>query len=68
MMSTNMSFVVTFAIFEREKETNYTWVLDNLHGLFVNEVYPSMIVIDIYLALINAVESTFPSSWHFLCI
>lgn len=59
--STNMSFIIAL-LFLKERKIYYAWPLDKLHGLFVNELYPSMIVTDRDLAVINIVESTFPSS------
>lgn len=53
--------------FLKETETNYALALDKLCGLFVNELYPSVIVINRDLALTNVVKSTFSSSQNFLC-
>lgn len=65
--STNIIFSIVFAFLEWEKETNCAWMLENLHGLFVNNIQPSVIVTDRNLALVNAVESTFLLSWYLLC-
>lgn len=38
VISTNMSFVVTFAFLKREKGTNYAWALDKLWGLLYQRI------------------------------
>lgn len=51
-----MSFAVAFVFLEWEKEANYAWAVKKLHGLFLNNVEPSVVVIDRELALPNVMN------------
>ena len=47
---------------------SFTWALQRLRGLFLRgDVYPTVIVSDRDLALMNAIEVVFPEATNLLC-
>ncbi|KAH6789587.1 hypothetical protein C2S51_004593 [Perilla frutescens var. frutescens] len=64
---TNMTFSIACAYLESEKEDNYTWALTVLKGLMDQRNLLNVIITDREIALINAIQTTFPNSHHFLC-
>lgn len=65
--STNTSFSIGFAILKKEKVQNYVWALNQLKLRLGHEVYPTVIVTDRELALMNACTNVFPNSNKLLC-
>ncbi len=63
----NSSFYIAFAFLHRETESDYTWVLEQLHAAFPGSTRPGVIVTDRELALMNAMSSVFPAAKHILC-
>jgi len=51
-----------------ERQNNFTWALQKLRGLFFREdVYPTVIISDRDLVLMNATEVVFPEATNLLC-
>nr|KAJ0187879.1 hypothetical protein LSAT_V11C900487460 [Lactuca sativa] len=67
MTSTQKTFSVGFSFIHREKEANYTCVLNCLNSTLDTCMHPCVIIIDIELALINACETVFPDAARLLC-
>ena len=65
--STAMTFCVACAYLESEREDNYIWACTILKTLMDQTSLPTIIITDRDLAIMNAVEVTFPTSRHFLC-
>lgn len=65
--STRKTFSVGFAFIHREKETNYTWVLNCVKSILDKCMHPRVIITDRELALINACETVFPDATRQLC-
>ena len=65
--STGMTFCVACAFVPAEKEENYTWVCETLRSLMDERSYPNVIVTDRDMALMNAIDRTFPQTTHLLC-
>ena len=65
--STGMTFQVACAFMESEREDNYMWACSILKALMDPACLPNVIVTDREIALMNAIESTFPNSRHLLC-
>ncbi|KAI8559843.1 hypothetical protein RHMOL_Rhmol04G0206500 [Rhododendron molle] len=65
--STERTFSATFAFINREKEKNYTWMLENLKSMMDPDALPGIIVTDWELALMNVITRVFPTSSHLLC-
>ena len=66
--STELTFSVAFAYLESERTDNFTWALQKLRELIVrHDAMPHVIVTDRDIALMNAVESVFPTSRNLLC-
>src|SRR4051812_4757463 len=66
--STDKTYSVEFAFLECEKEDNFTWALGICKSLLVDqEVMPNVIVTDRDSALMNAVDTVFPTSTALLC-
>ncbi|KAL8492337.1 hypothetical protein ACS0TY_023811 [Phlomoides rotata] len=65
--STDMTFSIALAYMESEREDNYMWACSILKDLMHVYCLPTIILTNRELALINAVESTFPSATHLLC-
>nr|KAJ0188138.1 hypothetical protein LSAT_V11C900494640 [Lactuca sativa] len=57
--STQKTFSIGFAFIHREKEANYTWVLNYLRSTFDKCMLPHVIITDREFALINAFEISF---------
>ena len=71
--TTRRSFYIAFAFLSGETEKDYTWALERLKTLYkqCGKVFPSVILTDRCLAIINAASTTFPSPtttsicvWH----
>ncbi|XP_047147469.1 uncharacterized protein LOC124819909 [Vigna umbellata] len=68
MTSTGLTFSATFAFLSTERQSNFTWALEKLKGLFLtSEGGPKVIVTDQDLALMNAIANVFPKSYKMLC-
>src|SRR4051812_8468770 len=66
--STDKTYSAGFAFLECEKEDNFTWALGICKSLLVDQkTMPSFIVIDRDNALINVVDTVFPTSTALLC-
>ncbi|KAI8563231.1 hypothetical protein RHMOL_Rhmol03G0096200 [Rhododendron molle] len=65
--STERTFSVAFAFINREKEENYTWVLEKLKSMIDSDALPGVIVTDRELALVNAITRVVPTASHLLC-
>ncbi|KAH6810893.1 hypothetical protein C2S51_024655 [Perilla frutescens var. frutescens] len=65
--STSMTFSITCAYLEAEKEDNCIWALTVLKGLMDQSTLPSVIVTDHEQALMNVIDVTSPTTRHFLC-
>lgn len=65
----NSSFSLAFCFMQKEDESEYTWVLEQLKTLFSPQP-PSQqtFVTDKEKALINAISKVFPESNHMLCV
>nr|KAJ0210928.1 hypothetical protein LSAT_V11C400197040 [Lactuca sativa] len=59
--STRKTFSVGFAFIHREKEANYTWVLNCVKSILDNCMDPRVIITDRELALINEYETVWVS-------
>ncbi len=46
MTSTDMTFFVAFVFLQHEREDNFNWALDVLHGIMDDSVLPHVIVTD----------------------
>jgi len=55
-----LTFSAAFVLMSSECENNFTWALQRLQGLFFRDVYPTIIVCDRNLALMNAIKVIFP--------
>lgn len=61
MPSTGLTFFVGFAFLSSERQSNFTWALETLRGLFMtSEDGPQVIVSDRDLALLNVIAIVFP--------
>jgi len=65
--STDMTFCVGCAFLDAEKEDNYSWACETLRLLMDKNSLTLVIVTDRELALMNAIERSFPSATHLLC-
>src|SRR4051812_1550452 len=66
--STDKTYSVGFAFLECEKEENFMWALGICKSLLVDqEVMPNVVVTDRDNALMNAVDTVFPTSTALLC-
>jgi histone-lysine N-methyltransferase SETD2 len=63
----NTTFIVAMAFMKQERETDYSWVLEQLRASTANNTTPGVIVTDRDLALMNALVQTFPNAKHLLC-
>ena len=64
------TFYVGFAFLANEREADYQWVLQALHT-YLTEMsisFPTVVVTDRDLALINALATVFPLVSHLLCV
>ncbi len=61
------TFFVALTILKREKEEDFTWVLEQLKAASNRACCPKVIVTDRDLALMNALTHTFPEAAHLLC-
>src|SRR3954467_14475889 len=67
--STDKTYSVGFAFLECEKKDNFTWALEICKSLLVDQnVMPKVIVTDRDNALMNAVDTVFPTSTALLCL
>jgi hypothetical protein len=69
--ATGRSFCIAFAFLSGESEEDYLWALERLKSLYeqCGGVFPSVILTDRCLAVINAASTLFPSAtsiciWH----
>jgi histone-lysine N-methyltransferase SETD2 len=60
-------FFVTLASLCTEKESDYTWMLQQLLASIPSFPKPGVVMTDKDLALMNALSSVFPTSKHVLC-
>jgi len=67
MTSFNTSFTVAVAFLKEETEPYYRWALEQVANLY-GTTKPLVITTDRELALMNAVDFTFPTSKHLLCV
>ena len=68
MTSTCLTFSIGFAFMTSEKTHDVAWALKKLKSLIVKEEnLPQVIVTDKDMALMNVVESVFPTSKQLLC-
>ncbi|KAK1386486.1 hypothetical protein POM88_014664 [Heracleum sosnowskyi] len=64
---TGKFFVIAMVFLQDEKKDSFEWALQCLKGLFDPNHLPEAIVTDRELALIHAIKSVFPSTYHMLC-
>ncbi|KAL5166406.1 PKS-NRPS hybrid synthetase [Glycine soja] len=65
---TGMTFSAEFAYLKGERVNNVVWALERFRSLFLRrDRLPVVIVIDRYLALMNAVKTVFPKCTNLLC-
>lgn len=66
----NTSFYIGFAFLSSETSTNYIWVLECLAQLYQTLEIPSptLVVTDMEIVLINAIQQVFPIANHALCL
>lgn len=64
------SFCIAFAFLSGETDDDYAWALDRLRSLYDHhgDRLPSVVLTDRCLACMNAVESSFPTSFSLLCL
>ncbi|XP_047165133.1 uncharacterized protein LOC124834478 [Vigna umbellata] len=68
MTSIGLNFSTTFSFLSTKLESNFTWALEKMKGLFLtSEGGPKVIVTDRDLALMNAIANVFPESYKMLC-
>jgi len=61
LTSTRLTFSDGFAFLSSEQQTNFTWALERLRGLFMAyKSCPQLIVSDKDFALMNAISTVFP--------
>nr|KAJ0224896.1 hypothetical protein LSAT_V11C100044820 [Lactuca sativa] len=65
--STRKTFSVGFDFIHREKEANYTWVLNCVKSILDKCLHPRVIITNRELALINACETVFLDATRQLC-
>ncbi|XP_052727423.1 PKS-NRPS hybrid synthetase cheA-like [Vigna angularis] len=66
--STGLTFTAAFALLSSERQSNFTWALERFKGLLLtSEGGPRVIITDIDLALINAINNVFPETYQMLC-
>ena len=65
--STGKSFSIANAFIYKEREENFTWVLQRLKEMLNNYMEPRVIVTDRDLALINTCNKIFPNPYKSLC-
>ncbi|KAM1005739.1 hypothetical protein ACFX1T_002602 [Malus domestica] len=65
--STDITFSVAFVFLDSEKEDNYIWALSKLRGVMVECPMPNVIVTDMDLPLMRAIEVVFPTAKNLLC-
>jgi len=66
--STGLTFSAAFVLMSTKREKNFTWALQRLRGFFFRgDVYPTVIVSDKNLALMNAIEIVFLEACSLLC-
>ena len=59
--STGLTFSAAFVLMATERQNNFIWALQRLRGLFFRQdVFPTVIVSDRDLAMMNAIEVVFP--------
>jgi len=59
--SIGLTFSAAFVLMATKRQNNFIWALQRLRGLFLRQdVYPTVIVSDRDLALMNAIEVVFP--------
>ena len=66
----NISFYIRFVFLSSETSANYIWVLECLAQLYQTlEIFsPTLVVTDMEIALINAIQQVFPTANHNLCL
>lgn len=67
LTSTDMTFSVAFVYLQHERQDNFNWALDVLHGIMDDSALPNIIVTDRELSLMNAISRVFPTATHLLC-
>ncbi|XP_017416390.1 uncharacterized protein LOC108327167 [Vigna angularis] len=67
-MTKRITFSAAFAFLSTQRQSNFTWALEKLKGLFLtSEGGPKVIVTDQDLALMNVIANVFPESYQMLC-
>lgn len=66
--SFNTTFYSCFIFMKGEEKADYQWALTHVARLFDGIPKPGVIVTDRELALMNALETTFPDSANLLCL
>jgi hypothetical protein len=64
------SFCIAFAFLSGESEDDYAWALDRLRSLYDHHCtrLPSVVLTDRCIACMNAVATSFPTSYSLLCL
>ncbi|XP_028122710.1 uncharacterized protein LOC114319847 [Camellia sinensis] len=65
--STHMTFSMAIAYLQTERVDNFAWALQILRDLMDDSVLLEVIFTDRELALMNAINNTFPNARHLLC-
>lgn len=65
--STLRSFSIAHAFLTKEREENYTWMLERMKEMLKGCFEPRVIITDRELALVNACEKVFPQALQSLC-
>jgi len=64
-----MTFDVAFAYLSSKRMNNFEWALSKVQKKFVkDDILPWVIIIDMDLSLMNALETMLPSSTNLLCL
>lgn len=65
--STHHTFCAAHAFVSKEREENYTWVLERVKDMLTSCMEPRVIITDRDLALMNACNKVFPDASKYLC-
>ncbi|KAK9668986.1 hypothetical protein RND81_13G100900 [Saponaria officinalis] len=68
MTPTNHNFTIAYAIMEGENKEYYVWMLEKLRSLLLDGVFPTVIVTDRELGLMNVIPLVFPYSRNLFLI
>ena len=67
MTSLNSQFSAGFCFLKEEKQKDYMWALSKLAAILTPETRPAVIVTDLEVSLMAAIDKIFPSSSHMMC-